>query len=55
MTAAVIRTVTILGICLRLIQAHGRLWLTTRDLFLTLGYKSEASLRHLYHLSLIHI
>jgi len=48
MTATVVRTVTILGICLRLIQAHGRLWLTTRDLFLTLGYKSEASLRHLY-------
>lgn len=48
MTATVIRTVTILGICLDIIRAQGRLWLAARDLAMAIGYKSESSIREAY-------
>lgn len=49
MTATVIRTVTILGICLDIIRTQGRLWITARDLAMVLGYKSESSIRQAYY------
>lgn len=49
MTATVIRSVTILGICLDIIRAQGRLWITARDLAMVLGYKCESSVRQAYY------
>lgn len=49
MTATVIRTVTILGICLDIIRAQGRLWITARDLAQALRYKSESTIRQAYY------
>ena len=49
MTATVIRTVTILGICLDIIRAQGRLWITARDLAIVLSYKCESSVRQAYY------
>lgn len=49
MTATVIRSVTILGICLDIIRAQGRLWITARDLAMVLGYKCESSIRQAYY------
>ncbi|HEP8329975.1 TPA: hypothetical protein VDT87_005559 [Pseudomonas aeruginosa] len=48
MTATVIRSVTILGICLDIIRAQGRLWVAARDLAAVLGYKSESGIRLAY-------
>lgn len=49
MTATVIRSVTILGICLDIIRAQGRLWITARDLAQALRYKSESTIRQAYY------
>lgn len=49
MTATIIRSVTILGICLDIIRAQGRLWITAHDLAMVLGYKSESSIRKSYY------
>ncbi|AVR82871.1 hypothetical protein ABZQ45_27855 [Pseudomonas aeruginosa] len=49
MTATVIRSVTILGTCLDIIRAQGRLWVAARDLAQVLRYKSESTIRQAYY------